>query len=119
MEMEASIYYARPVMVAVPVGEDIMFFPDLLKWLEDRDPLNLEDEQGHMLTCLPPLVTEPDAKETLADQRPVTEVTVQEQEGPAPLSTEEVPVGEKGCVHSCWVDGGGGSVPTSSPRGSS
>ena len=103
MEMEASIYYARPVMVAVPVGEDIMFFPDLLKWLEDSDPLNLEDEQGHMLTCLPPLVTEPDAeatalagaKETLVEQRPVTEVTVQEQEGPAPLSTAEVPVGEK------------------------
>ena len=104
MEMEASIYCARPVMVAVPVGEDIMFFPDLLKWLEDSDPLDLEDEQGHMLTCLPPLVTEPDAKatalgtgarETLVEPRPVTEVTVQEQEGPAPLSTEEVPVGEK------------------------
>ena len=43
MEMEATINHARPVMVAVSVGEDIMSFPDLLKWLEDCNPLDIED----------------------------------------------------------------------------
>ena len=56
-----------------------------------------------MLTCLPPLVTEPDAEatvpepgagESLAERGPITEVTVQGQVGPAPLRTAEIPVGE-------------------------
>ena len=103
MKMEATINHARPVMVAVSVGEEIMSLPDLCKWLEDCNPLDIEDYKGDMLTCLPPLVTEPYAEATilepragkpLAERGPITGVTVQGRVGRAPLRTAEVPVGE-------------------------